>query len=68
MLSTGTEEPTPAPFPGGLHTYVVQGLNEDPLLFEVFFNMSLIFICLIYDENIFSHLSLTITSLVSFFL
>ena len=37
MLSTGTEEPTPAPFPGGLRTCTVQGLNEDPLLFEVFF-------------------------------
>ena len=30
--------------------------------------MSLIFVCLIYVENIFSHLSLTITSFVSFFL
>ena len=67
MLSTGTEEPTPAPFPGGLHACAVQGLNEDPLLSEVFFNMSLIFICLIYVENIFSHLSL-ITSLVSSFM
>ena len=37
MLSTGTEEPTPAPFPGGLHACAVQGLNEDPLLSEVFF-------------------------------
>ena len=60
MLSTGTEEPTPAPFPGGLHAFVVQGLSEDPLL--------LIFICLICVENIFSHLSLTISSLVFFFL
>ena len=68
MLSRGTEEPTPALFPGGLHACPVQGLNEDPLLFEVFFYMSMIFICLIYVENIFSHLSLTITSLVSFFL
>ena len=37
MLSTGTEEPTPAPFPGGLRACTVQGLDEDPLLFEVFF-------------------------------
>ena len=68
MLSTGTEEPTTAPFPAGLHTCAVQGLNEDPLLFEVFFYMSMIFICLIYVENIFSHMLLTVTSLVSFFL
>ena len=68
MLSTGTEEPTPAPFPGGLHACTVQGLNVDPLLFDVFFYMSLIFIPLTYVGNIFSHLSLTITSLVSFLL
>ena len=68
ILSTGTEESTPAPFRGGLRACVVQGWNEDPLLFEVLFYMSLIFVCLIYVENIFSHLSLTITSLVSFFL
>ena len=34
----------------------------------VIFYKSLIFICLIYVENICSHLSLTVTSLVSFFL
>ena len=37
MLSTGTEESTPAPFRGGLRACVVQGLNEDPLLFEFLF-------------------------------
>ena len=37
MLSTETEEPTSAPFPGELHACSVQGLNEDPLLFDVFF-------------------------------
>ena len=37
MLSTGTEESTPAPFRGGLHACTVQGLNENPLLFEVLF-------------------------------
>ena len=37
MLSTGTEEPTPAPYPERLRACAVQGLNEDPLLFEVFF-------------------------------
>ena len=68
MRSTGTEEPTPAPFLGGLCACAVQGLNEDPLLFEVFFYMSGVFICLIHFENIFSHLSLTITLSVSFFL
>ena len=35
--STGTEKFTPAPFPGGLRACAVQGLNEDPLLFEVLF-------------------------------
>ena len=68
MLSRGTEEPTLAPFPAGLLACMVHGLNEDPLRFEVFFYMSQIFICVIYVENIFSHLSLTVTSLVSFFL
>ena len=37
MLSRGTEEPTLAPFPAGLLACMVHGLNEDPLLFEVFF-------------------------------
>ena len=37
MLSTGTEESTPAPFRGGLCACAVQWLNEDPLLFEVLF-------------------------------
>ena len=37
MLSTGTEEPTPAPFLGGPRACAVHRLNEDPLLFEVFF-------------------------------
>ena len=35
MLSTGIEESTPAPFQGGLRACGVQGLNENPLLFEV---------------------------------
>ena len=52
MLSKGTEEPTPDPFPGGLLACAVEGLIEDPLLFEIFF-MSVIFICLICFENIF---------------
>ena len=37
MLSTGTEEYTTAHFRGGLRACAVQGLNEDPLLFEVLF-------------------------------
>ena len=37
MLSTGTEESTPAPFRGRLHACAVQGLNEYPVLFEVLF-------------------------------
>ena len=37
MLTTGREECTSAPFRGGLRAYAVQGLNEDPLLFEVLF-------------------------------
>ena len=32
-----TEESTPAPFRGRLRACAVQGLNEDPLLFEVLF-------------------------------
>ena len=40
MLSTGTEEPTPSPYPERLCACAVQGLNEDPLLFEVFLYVS----------------------------
>ena len=68
MLSRGTEEPTPAPFPAGLLACTVHGLNEDPLLFEVFFICHRFLSVSSYVENIFSHLSLTVTSLVSFFL
>ena len=37
MLSTETEESTPAPFRRGLRACAVQGLNEDPFLFQVLF-------------------------------
>ena len=56
------------PFPGRAPCMCGAGAKWGPTAIWGIFNMSVIFICLIYFENIFSHLSLTITSSVSFFL
>ena len=56
------------PFPRRAPRMRGAGAKCGPIAIWGIFYMSLIFICLIYVENIFSHLSLTITSLVSFFL
>ena len=56
------------PFPGRAPCMHSAGAKWGPTAIWGIFYMSLIFICLIYVENIFSHLSLTITSLVSFLL
>ena len=56
------------PFPGRAPCMRGAGAKWEPTAIWGPFYMSLIFVCLIYVENIFSHLSFTITSLVSFFL
>ena len=56
------------PFPSMAPHIHGAGAKWGPTAIWVIFYMSLIFICLIYVENIFSHLSFTVTSLVSFFL
>ena len=56
------------PFPGRAPCMHGAGARWGPTAIWGIFYMSVIFICLIYFENTFSHLSLTITSFVSFFL
>ena len=56
------------PFPGRAPCMSGAGAKWGPTAIWGIFYMSVIFICLIYFENIFSYLSLTITSFVSFFL
>ena len=56
------------PFPGRAPCMHSAGAKWGPTAIWSIFYMSVIFICLIYFENIFSHLSRTITSFVSFFL
>ena len=56
------------PFPGRAPCMCNAVAKWGPTALWGIFYMSVIFICLIYFENIFSHLSLTITQFVSFFL
>ena len=56
------------PFPRRAPCFRGAGDKWGPTAIWDIFYMSVIFICLIYFENIFSHLSLIITSFVSFFL
>ena len=57
-----------SPFPGRAPCMRGAGAKWGHTAIWGIFYMSVVFICLIYFENIFSHLSLTITSSVSFFL
>ena len=54
MLSKGTEEPTPAPFLGGLRACTMQGLNEDPLLFDVYLYVSDFYLSHLFRKYIFT--------------
>ena len=56
------------PFPRRAPCMHCAGAKWGPTAIWSIFYMSVIFICLVYFENIFLHLSLTITSFVSFFL
>ena len=67
MLTTGTEECTPAPFWGGLRACTVQGLNEDHCYLRSFLYVTDFCLSHLCWKYIFTSV-LTIPSLVSFFL